>query len=260
MATILEKIIASKQKEIAESKIAISFDQLRAAIPSAPPPRNFFQSLAEVDGVALIAEIKKASPSAGGICENFYPVQIAETYCAHGANCLSVLTDHNYFQGSLEYLTHVHSTVNVPVLRKDFILDEYQIFEARVAGADAVLLIAECLNDCELSSLYQATIDLQMSPLVEIYDKSNLHRVLDLGATLIGVNNRNLHDFSIDLDHVLHLRKEIPSECLVVGESGIRTREDVLRLQEGNIDAILVGETLMRSEDIGAAVDMLLGN
>ena len=260
MATILEKIVTTKRAEISESKNRISGDQLRSAIDTAPPPRNFFDALVAVDGVALIAEIKKASPSAGVICENFDPQQIAETYCAHGATCLSVLTDRNYFQGSLEYLKQVRSTVNVPVLRKDFILDEYQLLEARVAGADAVLLIAECLNDCELRSLYQATINLKMSPLVEIYEKENLSRVLEMGATLIGINNRNLHDFSVDLDHVLHLRKDIPPECLVVGESGICTRDDVLRLQQGGIDAILVGETLMRSKDIGAAVDLLLGN
>ena len=259
MATILETIIATKREEIAQSKLEIPVDQLRAEIPEAPPPRNFFEALAGSDSIALIAEIKKASPSAGVIRKDFDPQEIAKIYCAHGANCLSVLTDRNYFQGSLEYLTQIRSMVNVPILRKDFILDEYQLVEARVAGADAVLLIAECLNDCELRSLYQATIDLQMSPLVELYDKSNLSRVLELGATLIGVNNRNLHDFSIDLDHVLDLRKDIPTECLVVGESGICTREDVLRLQEGNIDAILVGETLMRRKDIGIAVDNLLG-
>ena len=260
MATILEKIVASKRAEIADAKGKISPNQLHSAIENAPPPRNFFDALADVDGIALIAEIKKASPSAGVICEQFDPQQIAEIYCAHGASCLSVLTDRNYFQGSLEYLIQVRSKVNVPILRKDFILDEYQLFEARAAGADAVLLIAECLNDCELRNLYQVTIDLEMSPLVEIYEKSNLSRVLEMGATLIGVNNRNLHDFSIDLDHVLDLRMDIPPECLVVGESGICTRQDVLRLQQGGVDAILVGETLMRSKDIGGAVDLLLGN
>lgn len=260
MATILEKIVATKRAEIAESKDRIPTHQLRAAVETAPPTRNFFDALADVDGVALIAEIKKASPSAGVICENFDPQQIAEIYSAHGASCLSVLTDPDYFKGSLEYLIQVRSKVNVPILRKDFILDEYQLLEARAAGADAVLLIAECLNDCELRSLYQATIDLKMSPLVEIYEKSNLNRVLEIGATLIGVNNRNLHDFSVNLDHVLDLRTDIPPECLVVGESGISTRQDVLRLQRGGVDAILVGETLMRSKDIGGAVDLLLGN
>ena len=260
MATILEKIIATKREEIAQAKRAIPVEQLRAQISEAPPLRNFFDALADADGIALIAEIKKASPSAGVIREDFDPQQIAKIYCLHGANCLSVLTDRNFFQGSLEYLAQVRSVVNVPILRKDFILDEYQLLEARIAGADAVLLIAECLNDCELRSLYQATINLQMTPLVELYDESNLTRVLELGATLIGVNNRNLHDFSINLDHVLDLRKDMPTKCLVVGESGICTREDVLRLQKGNIDAILVGETLMRSKDIGVAVDTLLGN
>ena len=260
MATILEKIIATKRKEIAQSKDALRADQLRAAIKDAPEPRNFHASLAAAEGVALIAEIKKASPSAGVLRDDFDPEQIAEIYCGHGATCLSVLTDQKYFQGSLEYLSMVRNKVDVPILRKDFILDEYQIIEARVVGADAVLLIAECLNDCELRSLFNATIDLGMTPLVEIYEKSNLERVLDIGATLIGINNRNLHDFTINLDHVLQLRKEIPDECLVVGESGIRTRSDVLRLQAGKIDAILVGETFMRSTDVGVAVDRLLGN
>lgn len=260
MATILEKIIATKRKEIAQSKGAIREDRLRAALKDAPELRNFHASLAATEGVALIAEIKKASPSAGVLRDDFDPEQIAEIYCSHGATCLSVLTDQKYFQGTLEYLSMVRNKVDVPILRKDFILDEYQIIEARVVGADAVLLIAECLNDCELRSLFNATIDLGMTPLVEIYEKSNLERVLDIGATLIGINNRNLHDFTINLDHVLQLRKEIPDECLVVGESGIRTRSDVLRLQAGNIDAILVGETFMRSSDVGVAVDRLLGN
>ena len=260
MSTILEKIIATKRDEIARSKEINRSEQLRAAIKDAPPPRDFYRSLAASQGMALIAEIKKASPSAGILRQDFNPEQIAKIYAAHGASCLSVLTDQSYFQGSIEYLASIRNQVDIPILRKDFILDEYQLLEARAFGADAVLLIAECLNDCELRNLYNASIDLGMSPLVEIYEKSNLERVLDIGATLIGVNNRNLHDFSTNLDHVLQLRKEIPDDCLVVGESGIRTRNDVQQLENGNIDAMLVGETLMRSEDIGAAIDLLLGH
>ena len=260
MPTILEKIIATKRGEIARAKEVIREDRLRAALKDAPPPRDFFGSLAATQDIALIAEVKKASPSAGILRENFDPEQIAEIYCAHGASCLSVLTDQTYFQGSLKHLSAVRSKVDIPILRKDFILDEYQLLEARVAGADAVLLIAECLNDYELRTLYNTSIDLGMSPLVEIYEKLNLERILAIGATLIGINNRNLRDFTTNLDHVLQMRTEIPDDCLVVGESGIRTRDDVLRLADGNIDAILVGETLMRSTNIGAAVDLLLGH
>ena len=260
MSTILEKIIATKREEIASSREKVCDDQLRAAVNNAPPIRNFFSALAAVKSIALIAEVKKASPSAGILREDFDPEQIADIYCSHGATCLSVLTDSVYFQGSLQHLSAIRSHATIPLLRKDFILDEYQLLEARAFGADAVLLIAECLDDCSLRSLFNRTIDLGMTPLVEVYERENLERVLSIGATLIGINNRNLHDFTTNLDHVLKLREEIPAECLVVGESGIRTREDVVRLEAGKIDAMLVGESLIRSEDIGAAVDTLLGN
>ncbi len=180
-------------------------------------------------------------------------------YEAHGASCISVLTDEQYFQGSLTYLVDIRAAVRVPVLRKDFILDPYQLLEARVAGADAVLLIAECLDDCNLRALFRETIDLGMTPLVELYEPANLSRVFDAGATLIGINNRNLHTFEVDLNHTIALRRQIPDECVVVGESGIATRADVLRLQDAGVDAMLVGETLMRENDPGAAIDTLLG-
>ncbi len=259
MSTILDKIVATKRQEIAAAKAARPVAELRAAAAAAPPPRDFFAALAAPGPIRLIAEVKKASPSAGTIRADFDPVSIATTYEQHGAACISVLTDEPYFQGKLDYLRQVRANASLPVLRKDFILDPYQLYEARAAGADAVLLIAECLDDCALRSLLNEAVALKMTPLVELYEPENLPRVLDAGATLIGVNNRNLHTFEVDLDHTLRMRKRVPDECVLVGESGIRTRADVLRLQEAGVDAILVGEQLMAQQDIGAAVDALLG-
>jgi indole-3-glycerol phosphate synthase len=221
--------------------------------------RNFFAALTSPGSIKLIAEVKKASPSAGVIRAEFDPVAIARTYAQHGATCISVLTDEPYFQGRLEYLSLVRQAVDVPVLRKDFIIDTYQLVEARLAGADAVLLIAECLDDCNLRKLHNETIELGMNPLVELYEPANLPRVLEAGARLIGVNNRDLKTFAVDLNHAIELRKKVPPECLFVAESGIRTHEDVQKLAEAGIDAILVGESLMTQPDIGAAVDRLLG-
>jgi indole-3-glycerol phosphate synthase len=170
-----------------------------------------------------------------------------------------VLTDESYFQGSLSILEEVRRQVSIPVLRKDFILDTYQLLEARAVGADAVLLIAECLDDCNLRALHNEAVKLGLSPLVELYDAENLQRVFDAGATLIGINNRDLRTFETDLEHTLRLRDRVPDECVLVSESGIRDRADVERLQAAGVDAILVGETLMASPNIGAAVDELLG-
>jgi indole-3-glycerol phosphate synthase len=259
MPTILDKIVATKRTEIAAARAALPEVELRAQLADAPPVRNFFAALAAPGGIRLIAEIKKASPSVGLIRADFDPVEIARIYEAHGASCLSVLTDVQYFQGSLQYLRDVRAAVSLPIIRKDFILDTYQLFEARAAGADAVLLIAECLDDCNLRKLHNEAVELGLTPLVELYEPANLQRVFDAGATLIGVNNRNLHTFEVDLEHTLRLRQHVPGECLLVGESGIRTRDDVLRLEAAGVDAMLVGESLMREPDIGAAVDRLLG-
>jgi indole-3-glycerol phosphate synthase len=228
-------------------------------LASAPPVRNFFQPLAAGGPIKLIAEVKKASPSAGVIRADFDPVAISQIYEAQGATCISVLTDEPYFQGRLEYLERIRAGVALPVLRKDFILDTYQLMEARVAGADAVLLIAECLDDCNLRKLFNAACELGMTPLVELYEPENLPRVFDAGATLIGVNNRNLHTFEVDLEHTIRMRERVPGECVLVGESGIKTHADVERLAAAGVDAILVGESLTREPDIGAAVDRLLG-
>lgn len=260
MASVLDKIVATKWQEIAAARQARPENALRPQVEAASAPRDFFAALATPGPIRLIAEVKKASPSKGVIRADFQPVDIAKTYERHGASCLSVLTDEQYFQGSLDYLRRVRAEVGLPVLRKDFILDSYQLLEARAAGADAVLLIAECLDDCNLRKLHNEAILLGMTPLVELYEPENLPRVLAAGATLIGVNNRDLRSFVTDLDHTLRLRDRVPDECLLVSESGIRTRADVERLSAAGVDAILVGETLMASPDIGAAVDALLGH
>lgn len=260
MATVLDEIMATKRREVAAARAARPDELVERALADAPPVRDFFAPLAAGGPIRLVAEIKKASPSAGVIRADFDPLEIAEVYQQHHASCLSVLTDERFFQGHLDYLRRVRSQTTLPVLRKDFILDEYQLLEARAAGADAVLLIAECLDDCHLRALFNRSVELGMTPLVELYDAENLPRVFDAGATLIGINNRDLRTFRTDLEHTLRLRERIPDECVLVSESGIRTRGDVLRLEQAGVDAILVGESLMRETDIGAAVDALLGD
>lgn len=260
---MLDRIVASKRREIAAAKAARPESALRDAAQRAnatiaTAPRDFFSALAQGRAIRLIAEFKRASPSAGVIRPDAEPREIASIYQRHGASCISVLSDGPFFQGSLADLEQVRATVRLPVLRKDFILDSYQVFEARAAGADAVLLIAECLEDCDLRKLHREIVELGMTPLVEIYDAENLPRVFDAGATLIGVNNRDLRTFKTDLEHTLRLRDRVPDECVLVSESGIRNRADVLRLEAAGVDAILVGESLMRSPDIGRAVDALL--
>ena len=262
MPTILDKIVATKKDEIVAAKAKLPMSELEAAVADAPPVRDFFSELAIDLGesqIHLIAEVKKASPSKGLIRDDFDPVEIAQTYEARGASCISVLTDVEYFQGALEYLRQVREAVAIPILRKDFIIDSYQLFEARVAGADAVLLIAECLDDCNLRKLHNEAIDLGMTPLVEFYEINNLERVMAAGASLIGINNRNLHTFETDLKHTVRLREQIPSDCVVVGESGIHSRADAEMLADAGVHAILVGEHLMSQADIGQAVDNLLG-
>ncbi|HUY35026.1 MAG TPA: indole-3-glycerol phosphate synthase TrpC [Pirellulales bacterium] len=259
MPTILDEILVTKRREIAAAKAARPASSLVEPLASAPPVRDFFAALAAPGPIKLIAEVKKASPSKGVIRADFDPLVIAQTYERHGATCLSVLTDEPFFQGSLDDLRRVRAEVGLPVLRKDFILDRYQLLEARAAGADAVLLIAECLDDCRLRALHNEAIELGMTPLVELYEPENLPRVLAAGATLIGVNNRDLRTFATDLEHTLRMRDRIPDDCLLVAESGIRDRADVERLAAAGIDAILVGETLMSRADIGEAVDELLG-
>lgn len=259
MATILDEIVVSKRREIGQTKADTPQRELRAKLADAPPVRSFLARLAGGGPIRLVAEVKKASPSKGVIRESLDPVAVARTYEAHGAACVSVLTDKPYFQGSLGYLQEIRRHVGLPLLRKDFVVDPYQVFEARVAGADAVLLIAECLDDHALLGLHDLTVELGMTPLVELYEPENLDRVLRIGAQLIGINNRNLHTFEVDLEHTLRLRRQIPEDRIVVGESGIRDRADARRLEEAGVQAMLVGESLMAQADIGAAVDRLLG-
>lgn len=259
MSNILERIVATKRQEIAAAKARLPEVDLRKQAEAAPHPRDFFGALAKPGPIRLIAEVKKASPSKGVIRADFDPVAIARTYAQHGAACISVLTDEPYFQGSLDYLVKIRAAVEVPLLRKDFILDVYQLYEARLAGADGVLLIAECLDDCNLRKLHNAAIDLGLCPLVELYDPENLPRVLEAGAKLIGVNNRDLRTFQVDLRHTIRMKQKIPDDCLLVGESGIDSRDDALLLEQAGVEAMLVGEHLMRHADIGGAVDALLG-
>lgn len=258
MGNILEEIIDFKRTEVSQAKEARPFEGLVAQLNAAPPVRNFVDSLKAHAPVGMIAEVKKASPSAGLIREDFHPVEIAQTYERSGAACISVLTDEKFFQGHLNYLKEVREAVTIPVLRKDFVIDPYQILEARVAGADCVLLIAECLNDSELENLYSYALELGMTALVEIYDPENLERVLKLSPPMLGINNRNLKTFVTSLDHSIQLSSKIPEDCVLVSESGIQNREDVQRLQNAGVRAILVGETLMRAPDISEKVCELL--
>lgn len=259
MPTILERIVATKREEIAAARSARPEEGLIAALGDAPPVRDFFGALSRPGKIKLIAEVKKASPSKGIIRHDFHPADIASIYQRHGATCLSVLTDEHYFHGHLNHLKQVRAKVDLPILRKDFILDSHQLLEARLAGADAVLLIAECLDDCNFRKLFRDTLELGMTPLVEVYQPENLPRVLEAGATLIGINNRDLRTFHVDFDHTIRMRKQIPDNCLVVAESGIHSAADVMKLEAAGIDAVLVGEHFMASADIGDAVDDLMG-
>lgn len=265
MPTILDKIVDVKRGEIARAVRERPLSELRAALGDAPPVRDFLAPLAADrpstgDGpIKLIAEVKKASPSAGLIREDFDPVRIAQTYADHGASCLSCLTDEPHFQGSLDYLTAIRHAVDLPVLRKDFILDEHQVVEARVAGADAVLLIAECLTPAELAKLYDQINELGMTALVELYEPANLEAVMACKPKLVGVNNRDLATMTVDLEHSIAMRTRVPAGTIFVGESGIKTHADAQRLRAAGIDAMLVGESLMRQPEIGPAVDVLLG-
>ncbi|MEQ8210553.1 MAG: indole-3-glycerol phosphate synthase TrpC [Lacipirellulaceae bacterium] len=256
--TILDRIVAEKRREIDRQFADTTLSELEKQAANGPPIRDFFAALAEPEGVSLIAEVKKASPSAGIIREDFDPVTIATAYAESGAACISVLTDEPFFRGKLDYLSAVRDAVDIPVLRKDFLIDTRQLLQARIAGADAVLLIAECLDDCNLRKLHNEAIDLGMTPLVEYYEPENRQRVLDAGATLIGVNNRNLHTFEVDIDHTLRQKELLPEECVLVAESGIHTHQQVQQLHAAGVDAMLVGESLMRQPDISAAVVKLL--
>jgi indole-3-glycerol phosphate synthase len=258
MSTILDKIIARKPQEIAAARARVSDSELERRIAALPPTRDFRAALTG-DEVRIIAEVKKASPSAGVLRADFDPVQIARTYESHGAACISVLTDEPGFQGRLGDLEQIRAAVDRPLLRKDFLIDRYQLLEARAAGADAVLLIAEVLDAQALPRLLREARELGLQALVELYDRENLPRVLDAGARLVGINNRDLHSFVTRLEHTLELAEQVPDDVCLVSESGIRTRADIERLRSAGVDAVLIGETLMRAADIGARLDELRG-
>ncbi len=257
--TILDDILVKTRATIQADRARRPAQDLEAAIADLPPCRDFHGALAAGDQVQLIAEVKRASPSAGLIRDDFDPVAIANCYAQAGAACLSVLTDEPFFQGSLDYLRSVRASVDLPLLRKDFIVDRYQLLQARDAGADCVLLIAECLSAAELRHLHDEAAELGLQTLIELFEPENLDAVLATGTRLVGVNNRNLHTFETKLEHTLALCPKIPDDRLVVGESGIRTHEDVCRLGRGGVKAVLVGESLMRQDDIAAATRRLLG-
>ena len=258
MSTVLDEIVQHKREEVAAAKARLPFAELEPQLAQAPQVRCFRTALANGTPPGLIAEVKKASPSAGIIREDFDPVTIAKTYETAGANCLSVLTDEKYFQGHLDFLHEIRQHVEIPVMRKEFIVDRYQIAEARVAGADCVLLIAECLDDAELNDLHQYAHELGMHTLIELYEPDNLERVLATGGTLIGINNRDLRTFVTTLEHTFELMTNIPDDVLLVSESGIRTHDDILRLRDAGVGGVLVGESLMRQADIGSAVGSLM--
>jgi indole-3-glycerol phosphate synthase len=260
MASILDEIVVSKRREVAEARARVPLQALIERLPPAPPVRDFRAALAQAGPIRLIAEVKKASPSVGVLRADFDPVAIARIYEANGADCLSILTDVPYFQGSLEYLVLIREIASIPLLRKDFLIDEYQIVEARTAGADAVLLIAEILTDTQITRFIQQARALGMAALVEFYEERNLERVLAAGADVVGINNRDLRRFKTNLEHTFRLRERIPAGVVVVSESGITCRRDVERLEAAGVSAILVGEHLMRAPDIGQAVRRLLGH
>ena len=251
---ILDTIVARKKEEVAALKArGISMPDLEI-----PPPRGFIRALTEFPGVAVIAEAKKASPSKGVIRPDFDPVAIARNYLAGGAQALSVLTDADFFQGSLSYIPAVRGAVNLPVLRKDFIIDALQIREARAYGADAILLIAAILETARIQDYQALACELGMDALVEVHDEAEVEKAVAAGSRLIGINNRDLRDFSMDLNTTFRLQKMIPMEIPLVSESGIRDHHDMLRLAEHGVKAALVGETLMRAADQAEALRTLV--
>jgi indole-3-glycerol phosphate synthase len=258
MADILREIVAHKRDEVESAKQLRPAEDLEALVAEAPAARGFADALAAQSPIGLIAEVKRASPSAGVMRTDFDPVAIATAYERYGATCISVLTDEKYFHGSLEHLRAVRQFVGLPILRKDFFIDRYQVLEARAAGADCILLIAECLDDCRMRDLYFYASELGMDALIELYDAENLDRVLKLEPALVGINNRNLRTFVTDLAHTIELAPRIVPSALLVSESGIRVQSDVHRLRSSGVRAILVGETLMRADDIESKIHELL--
>jgi len=262
MSDILDKIVAVKREEVAAAAKRKSLAVVRADAESRVLTRDFIGALKAKIAAgkpAVIAEIKKASPSKGVLREDFIPADIAQSYAEHGAACLSVLTDVQFFQGQVDYLKQARASCQLPVLRKDFMVDPYQIYESRAMGADCVLLIAACLDDAQMKDLEAIARSLDMAVLVEVHDGAELERALKLKTPLIGINNRNLKTFEVTLDTTLSLKAQVPADRLLVTESGILTRDDVLRMGAAGVNAFLVGEAFMRAPDPGEALAALFG-
>ena len=248
--TVLDKILARKVEEIAERKVIVSLDEMMESSLETPYGVRDMMSALQKETVALIAEVKRASPSKGIMVQDFAPVMIASTYNQNGASAISVLTDEDFFMGHLDYLTAVRESVTVPVLRKDFIIDPYQVYEGRVAGADAMLLIVAALSDSQLEELYEVVTGLDMTPLVEVHNEDEMERALKLGAKLIGINNRDLKTFTVDLETTSRLASMVSDDVLLVAESGIKNADDVKRMGQLGAHAVLIGESLVMSDDI----------
>jgi indole-3-glycerol phosphate synthase len=267
VSDILNQIVQTKHEEVAQRKRAVSMEAVRADALSRVLTRDFEGALRRkiaAGHAAVIAEVKKASPSKGLLREDFIPADIAQSYAfgdgKTSAACLSVLTDQQYFQGSNDFLKQARASCDLPVLRKDFMVDIYQIFESRAMGADCVLLIAACLDDAQMAEFEAAARSLDMAVLVEVHDRHELDRALKLKTPLLGVNNRNLRTFEVSLDTTLELMQHLPAEKLLVTESGIATREDVSRLRAAGVHAFLVGEAFMRAAEPGEALAVLFGD
>jgi indole-3-glycerol phosphate synthase len=256
-ANFLEKILAHKKKEVEIRKWKMPERFLMERIEKANRPISLAEALSHNE-LAVIAEIKKASPSAGVIRENFDPIQIAKSYVKAGANALSMLTDEEYFQGSLEYIEQVRSFVPVPILRKDFIIDPYQLLEAKAFGADAILLIVAALDKEQLQSLLNRTYELGLEALVEVHSADEMKIAVDVGAKIIGINNRNLETFTIDLATTEQLAPLAPPGTILVGESGLHTKDDIQRMSQAGVDAVLVGTHFMKHPDPGIALQQFL--
>ena len=255
---ILERIVKAKRKEVGSLKEVRPLSWFEEALRDLPPPRDFRGAISRLPS-SIIAEVKKRSPSKGRIREDFDPFKIAALYQENGAAAVSVLTDEEFFEGSRTYLSGIRKIVDLPLLRKDFIIDPYQIYETRILGGDALLLIACLLEEGQLREFIRLTETLSLSPLVEVHTREELDKALAAGAQIIGINNRDLRTFSTDLGITLDLIPSIPGNRIVVSESGINTREDIETLMKAGIHSFLVGEALMRAEDIGQKLGELLG-
>jgi indole-3-glycerol phosphate synthase len=262
MSDILEKIVAVKHQEVAAALARKPLAAMRADAESRVLTRDFVGAMRDKIAAglpAVIAEVKKASPSKGVLRADFIAADIAQSYAEHGAACLSVLTDQQFFQGSIDYLKQARASCDLPVLRKDFMVDPYQVYEARAMGADCILLIAACLDDAQMQSLEALALSLDMAVLVEVHDGAELQRALKLKTPLLGINNRNLKTFDVSLSTTLGLLKDVPASHLLVTESGISTAADVQRMRAAGVHAFLVGEVFMRADEPGQALAELFG-